>query len=227
MQFAPKQLFSGILDIFIVSLIQQTFIKRLQWSQGQWSQGLKIWIGGEGSRQNKLIDEISHLLVFSGFLWVTKEMFPATQTLFWVQALRKRKAIPDIQELAWHSQVVLVFCWTYPLPPNYLTQTQILNVLSNTLVLRCPVIPHGSHPLLCYKKVINLACPTTGVFLMVFGWKAFKLPMFTSYVILDQQFHLQKPPFLHLFNGELCFYSKWLLWGYRAGLTLSDFSVYF
>ena len=36
--------------------------------------------------------------------------------------------------------------------PNYHTQAQILNVLPKTLLLRCPIIPHSSHPSLCCNK---------------------------------------------------------------------------
>lgn len=101
-----------------------------------------VWVGGENSRWNKLIDEIPHLLVFfSGFYeqGVTWEMFPATQTWIWVQALRKIKAVPGIQELSWHSQVGLgVLLLNIRPPPNYLTQAQILNVLSNPLYRDAP-----------------------------------------------------------------------------------------
>lgn len=64
-----------------------------------------VWLGGEGSRWNKLINEIPYLPSFK-FLQ-TQEMFLVTWTWIWVQALRNREVAPDIQELGWHSQGAL------------------------------------------------------------------------------------------------------------------------
>lgn len=80
-------------------------------------------------------------------------MFSTTQTWIWVQALRKIKAVPSIQELAWHILVGLgVLLLNIHPPPNYLIQAQILNVLSNPLLLRYPIIPCVLHRPLCDNK---------------------------------------------------------------------------